>query len=230
MHMATNSMFGFLSMTCLITSACLSDAGVQSTAGRQTKSNQLHELDKRVNDVWVVLPTHMDPSESLASKYRSIGYALYEPSSLQNSICVTRLVQIGFPSDENLAPEIVATPSPTISRFFVAFLEANSTHACRELDFQSDYIEVTQPIATVTLRKLRQLLDYIPKDHRAREVSEGRSLDDLRISSISADYSAQFADLVYRLSVRDEDGPLLSVTVGDLSGYLRILDIRGLAE
>lgn len=178
---------------------------------------------------WVVLPERVIAPRTTVSKYRFLGYALYYPALIQNDVCVTRMVQIGFASERDSSPQIADTAAVIDFPFLVAFRKASSNRDCLEMDFEHEYFRISQPIDTETLLGLQRLMQSVGSDERAKAVSEGRSLDGLQISTISVSYSREYGDLTYRLSVRDEDGPVLSISISRLLGTLKIMMIRGLA-
>ncbi len=179
---------------------------------------------------WVVLPERVIAPRTIESKYKFLGYALYDPALIQNDVCITRMVQIGFASERDKTPQIVNTAAVIDFPYLAAIRKASSNRECSEMDFEHEYFRISQPIKTDTLLELRRLVLSIGNDERAKAVSEGRSLEGLKISTISVNYSREYGDLAYRLSVRDEDGPVLSISIARSLGALKVMMIRGLAN
>jgi hypothetical protein len=230
MHTVTKSIIQLVIVMCLAagTTGSVFDVHAQLLEGRDSEQSQ--KIRGQSDDFWIELPERSMPSKSLASRYKFLGYALYGPELIRNDICVTRMVRTGYASDDDIEPEIVESNAISHSGYFVAFREPGSKRDCRELDFESEYFQVTQPVDTDTLLELRRLLGSIANDDTAKAVSEGRSLDSLQISRISVSYTREFGDLTYKLSARNAEGLVLSVTIGATEGTLRVIEILGLAE
>lgn len=230
MDMVTSRKARFAITICLLASAAGWGRGVHAQSGDGLDTSPSQTLHRQPEKYWIVLPERFDPPDTLLSKYQFLGYALYEPTLIRNDVCITRMVRIGFPSEQDVAPDTTYFVEVPDTSYFVAFRKAGSQRDCRELDFQREYLQISQPIDTDTLLELHRLVLTVQSDERAKVISQSRGSGSLRISHISVIYARKFGDLTYRLSVRDDDGPLMSITFGASSGTLQLLDISSLME